>query len=394
VFGYTYQQPDGNRTVSGRGSLPQVEPLDLRVDGRPQWLVAGPIEGGSLWAVLLDSGQVQAFEVVNGEAREVTITPDRVPSGMPPLLVIEEGQSALLTGPPDLASPLTHPIRLSSGQTVFIDQEGNVVFWDGAEIRNRLAVKALPDARLLVDETDRILVLTAPTSRYGHGVLGDSLEAAAVTLIETEPEPQVALTIPIPEPSVVEGLAPIWADLTGDGSREIIVTLSNAEQGAQVVVFNEAGERVAAGPAIGQGHRWRHQLAVAPFGLQGALELVDVLTPHIGGTVEFYRPGEEALSIVARVPGYTSHVIRTRNLDMAAAGDFDGDGQVELLLPNQARTALGGIKHAAAGAEVAWTVPVDGTVSTNLAAVTLANDGVAIGVGRADGFLRLWLPEA
>ena len=99
-----------------------------------------------------------------------------------------------------------------------------------------------------------------------------------------------------------------------------------------------------------------------------------------------------AVRTVAQVPSYTSHVIRTRNLDMAVAGDFDGDGHIELLLPNQARTELGAIRRSGDGAEVAWTLPVDGLVSTNLAGVTLADGNLAVGVGRDDGTLRLWLP--
>jgi photosystem II stability/assembly factor-like uncharacterized protein len=47
------------------------------------------------------------------------------------------------------------------------------------------------------------------------------------------------------------------------GQREIIVTQSDAQQGAQVVVYSESGERLAAVPAVGRGNRWRHQLAVA-----------------------------------------------------------------------------------------------------------------------------------
>jgi hypothetical protein len=77
---------------------------------------------------------------------------------------------------------------------------------------------------------------------------------------------------------------------------------------------------------------------------------------------------------------------------MAAAGDFDGDGRVELMLPNQAMTELGGIRRTEAGAEVSWTVPVGGRMSTNLAAVSLSDGGLAIGVGREDKVLRLWLP--
>jgi hypothetical protein len=347
--------------------------------------------------VALADGRMQAFRVsTEGNVEEVAITPAQLPPAMPPLLKVEDDIPSLPIATTDAASLETHPAFLpAAGQMVSIQAGGGLLVWQDREQAEfiPLAVNALPDARILVDESERLLLLTDATTRYGHGVLGDALEAASITLVETRPTPRVVLTIPIPEPTVVEGIAPIWVDLTGDGTREIIVTLSNSAQGAQVVVFNEAGTQVAAGPAIGRGSRWRHQLAVAPFGPEGELELVDVLTPHLGGVVEFYQLEGDTLRIVAKVPGYTSHIIGTRNLDMAAASDFDGDGRVELLLPNQVRTELGAIRRTADGAEVAWTVPAGGgMVSTNLAVVSFADGHLAVGLGREDGVLRLWGP--
>ncbi len=75
---------------------------------------------------------------------------------------------------------------------------------------------------------------------------------------------------------------------------------------------------------------------------------------------------------------------------MAVAADFDGDGRIELLLPNQRRTELGAIQRTADGADVAWSLPVEGVVVTNLAAITLPDGRLAAGVGRGDGVLRLW----
>ena len=391
-FGYTHQRADGNRLVDGQGSLPEVQPIDVSLAGQPRWVAAALMGDGTVWAVVLADNRVQAFQVAGDEITEIPISPEQLRPGMPPHLKVEGEKITLLNAPVDAPSPITHPVLLAaSGRLAFIHAGGQVMIWDGTEMTS-LEVNALPDARLLVDENERLLLLTDASDRYDHGVLGDGIEAASITLIETRPSPRIALTIPIPEPTVVEGIAPIWADLTGDGQREIIVTLSNAAQGAQVVVFNEAGEQIAAGPAIGQGYRWRHQLVAAPFGPNGEVELVDVRTPHIGGVVEFYQLDGDQLRTVAQMPGYTSHVIRTRNLDMAAAGDFDGDGHIELLLPNQARTELGAIRRSGDGAEVAWTLPVDGLISTNLAGVTLADGSLAVGVGRDDGTLRLWLP--
>jgi len=137
---------------------------------------------------------------------------------------------------------------------------------------------------------------------------------------------------------------------------------------------------------------WRHQIAVGPFGPNDETELVDVLTPHIGGIVGFYQLVGDQLEVVAQVPGYASHVIGTRNLDMAVAGDVDGDGTFEVLLSNQERTKLGAIRRTADGAKVAWTIPVGGRVSTDLAVVSLSNRGLGLGLGREDGVLRVWQP--
>ena len=261
------------------------------------------------------------------------------------------------------------------------------------------------DARILSDEQGRLLILTGPSQQYDHGVLGDAIEATHITRFDHPRTGDVSALVQIPDGLVIEGIAPIWADLNDDGEREIIVTVSNAQQGAQILVFNEAGQQMAAGPAIGQGNRWRHQIAVAPFGPHGEIELVDVLTPHLGGVVEFYRWEGDELQVIAQISGYTSHVIGTRNLDMAAAGDFDGDGHVELLLPNQARTALGAIRRTAdgadtgAGAGVVWSLTLDGQMTTNLGAVTLPDGGIAIGIGQENGILlpggnslRIWSP--
>jgi len=56
-----------------------------------------------------------------------------------------------------------------------------------------------------------------------------------------------------------------------------------------MVVCSESAEHVAAGPAVGRGNRWRHEISVAPFGPNGELGLAEVIILQIGGIAEFYR---------------------------------------------------------------------------------------------------------
>ena len=76
---------------------------------------------------------------------------------------------------------------------------------------------------------------------------------------------------------------------------------------------------------------------------------------------------------------------------MALAGDMDGDGRIELLVPTQDMTELAGIRRTGSGAAVAWTVPVGGTLTTNLAAIDLGDGRFAVAAG-SDENLRVWLP--
>jgi hypothetical protein len=391
VFSFTHVRPDGNRLSFGNGSLPDYKTLDIKLSGKPIWVTAASINESSIWVAVLGDGNVQAFRIINNSYIEIEIEPDKLPPGMPPLLSLNNITTQLITE--NNGSKLTHPVMLNeTNRIAFITPDGDLIISNETS-ELRLEINALPDARLLLDDKDRILLLTGPTNRYSHGVLGDSLEASQITLVETSGTPSVILNITLEEDKVIEGISPIWADLNGDGDFEIIVTVSDSENGAQIRAYNEDGNLIAEGLAIGQGYRWRHQIAVAPFGPNGELELVDVKTPHIGGVVEFYRMIGSELKIVSSISGYTSHRIGSRNLDMAVAGDFDSDGNFELLVPNQARTKLGGIRHTENSAEEVWSLDIDGKINTNVGVTTTIDGTIIIGVGREDSVLRLWLPD-
>ncbi|WP_406656315.1 hypothetical protein V7O62_10695 [Methanolobus sp. ZRKC2] len=391
TLGYTHQQPDGNRLVEGQSDLPNASYAEVDLGETPSWIVASPMGNESIWVAVSDDGNVSAFSLMDGVLEQTNITPNRIHADSPPLLTVKGGEAFLVASGASNESLLTHPIVLTnSGKNVFIDTGNDLVFRVNEEEAARFEVEALPDARLVTDENERILLLTGATTDYGHGVLGDEIEASNITIVENTRNTAIVNVIELPSDDVAEGIAPIWADLDGDGIREIIVTLSNKDEGARLVVFNENGDILASGSAVGQGYRWRHQIAVAPFGPEGEMEIAAVLTPHIGGVVEFYELEGNRLQVVASIPGYTSHQIGSRNLDMAVAGDFDGDGNIELLLPSQDFESLGAIRHTEEGAEVVWQLSPGGKLSTNLAGVQLRDGSIAVGAGTEDGKLRVW----
>ena len=164
-YGYTHQQPDGNRLVSGRGALPETQPLNIPLDGLPHWLVAAPMAGGSVWVAVLADGRVQAFHVVGDRASTTPVTPARLSPGAPPLLEVRDDGPRLIVGPTGGPSSLTHPIVLdpSAGRLAFLEASGDLVIWERSQVA-RLAVQGLPDARLLVDQSTRLLLLTDPTA--------------------------------------------------------------------------------------------------------------------------------------------------------------------------------------------------------------------------------------
>ncbi|ERH02121.1 MAG: hypothetical protein J07HN6_01686, partial [Halonotius sp. J07HN6] len=164
-------------------------------------------------------------------------------------------------------------------------------------------------------------------------------------------------------------------------------TVADTANGARIRVYDIDGGAIATGPIYGPG--WRHQLCVAPFGPNATPELAVVRKPHVDRTVEFYRLTDGALEVVATKQGYSSHTYGSRNLDGALAGDLDGDGRPELLVPTTPRQELAVLQRTDGGVEQAFSLPLGGTLTTNVAGVALDDGRIAVGAGTATG-VRVW----
>jgi hypothetical protein len=97
----------------------------------------------------------------------------------------------------------------------------------------------------------RAVWLTRPTGRYGHGVLGDAIEAGGVAA-ELADGRRVELVLSAD--SVFEDLRPRLADTDGDGDDEILVVRSYLDRGAALAVIEAGTGLVAAAqtPPIGR----------------------------------------------------------------------------------------------------------------------------------------------
>ncbi len=392
VYGYTFNSPDGNRYVEGQGQITQSDPVDITLDGEPSWLVGvGHPEGGSVWATILIDGRARVFGLDEvGNVSTLFSQEDSATLASPLTLEIGADGGFTVHIPSNNEALGSGIICLENSRFVYITENGDLIVREQGESGElyTLAVNAMLDSRIVQNGEGLIAVLTNPTTDYAHGVLGNTVEASAITIIDTTGDtPEIYNVIDRLGMSVIEGTSPMWADINLDGEDEIIVTLANAQEGARIVAFSPEGSIIAESDPIGQGNRWRHQLAVAPF--DGEPQLVDVLTPHLGRTVEFFTFDDGKLVVTESLSGYTSHQIGSPNLDTAVAGDFNGDGIIELLLPNAGFNQLAGIVINQGNASVAYELETGAVITSNLSTAMTVN-GLAVGVGLKNNTLRIW----
>jgi thiamine phosphate synthase YjbQ (UPF0047 family) len=241
-----------------------------------------------------------------------------------------------------------------------------------------LEIDALPDSQIRQDERQRLLILSDPSNQYKHGILGDDLEASSVTIVQLSDQPAVISKFSVPVDWVIESILPIWSDWDGDGEREIVLTLSNSTKGSKLVLYDENGNVLAESSPIGKGFRWRHALAIESFGEDGQRLLVEVQTPHIGGIVGFYSWDKEKklLKTEATLPGYSTHDIGSRNMEMYALVIEEQNEQVLLILPSQSKTELTALRFVSGVINEEWHIQLGGKLSGNLELIYENDDRV------------------
>lgn len=180
----------------------------------------------------------------------------------------------------------------------------------------------------------------APTRRYDHGIMGDSIEAAALVAKDNKGNVH---RYQLDKNSVFEDLTPRLVDLDGDGKPEVITIRSFLDKGASLAVFGLVQNKLkllATTPPIGLSHRWLNVAGTGDFNKDGAIDIAIVVTPHIGGTLEIWSYKSGKLQKTASMHGFSNHFIGSRNLNLSYVADVNGDGKPDIAVPGASRRAL------------------------------------------------------
>ena len=179
-----------------------------------------------------------------------------------------------------------------------------------------------------------------PTERYGHGALGDKIEADSLYV---KTNGSKTLRVNLPRLEVFEDLTPRLADLDGDGTIEVVTIRSSIIAGAAVTIYGLDGIRLkqkATTEFIGKTNRWLNIAGIAPFLGTKYQEIAFVVTPHIGGTLYFYRYTGSKLARLSGASNVSNHVNGSSEMRLSAIADVNSDGGSDLAVPTDDRATL------------------------------------------------------
>ena len=255
--------------------------------------------------------------------------------------------------------------------------------------RPKLPAGALADGRVDKGTNDIARVwLAEPTTRYDHGILGDAIEAGALTI---ETRDGKLNTVRLKDDAVFEDLEPRLADLDGDGHDEVIVVKSYLKRGSALAVIGLRKGRyeiLAETPPLGGPHRWQNPAGIADFSGDGKPDIALVRQPHVIGELELWSYADGKLRKTASCPASPITSPARARSQMSAIADFDGDGKADLALPSLDRTHLRIVSFAPNAREIA-SVALPKKAVTNLAVVAKVSGPPPVAAGLADGTLVL-----
>lgn len=162
-----------------------------------------------------------------------------------------------------------------------------------------------------------------PTTRYGHGILGDAVEFTQLVIEAGDWAHKRRYRVSLPDDHVFEDIAPRLWDITGDGAPEVVVIETDMARGGSLAVYDETG-KIAETSHIGRSNRWLAPIGAADLDGDGRIEVAFIDRPHLAKTLRVFEWDGEGLVLDAELGGLTNHQI---GQDFISSGVRDcGDG--------------------------------------------------------------------
>tara|TARA_R110000787_G_scaffold63679_10_gene143887 strand:+ start:57488 stop:58537 length:1050 start_codon:yes stop_codon:yes gene_type:complete len=282
-----------------------------------------------------------------------------------------------------------HRVRLHAGQIVLQPA--------GPAVDLSAPPQALPDAVMVPGAHGLWAWLDQPATRYEHGVLGDAIEAGGLSVGYPDGSRK---SLTLPKDRVFEDRAPRFVDIDGDGRDEILTVTSYLDRGAALTLVDPGSAggmspRVVAEAApIGTPNRWLNPIGAGDIDDDGRIEMLAVITPHIGGTLTAYEWHGDALSIDHELNGFSNHAIGSRELGLSGMADLDtpADGIAEVIVPDQARRAMTVVRFTDTP-RIVSKINLSGRIVHRLVIYDLDGDQTPeLIFGLDDGSLVVWKP--
>ncbi len=221
-----------------------------------------------------------------------------------------------------------------------MDHDENLVFLASS-------FEQLPEAQVSISKDRSIYAQYAqPTDRYGHGILGDRIEAGQLVVLRDG----VTYTHTLDERFVFEDIRPRLSDVDSDGELEVVTVRTDVSKGAGIMIYkieDRALSEYAWVDEIGTPSRWLNIAAIYDLDGDGIVELAWVQTPHIGGILRVARISRGVLSVLSESTLYSNHAVGERNLCLSTV--TAGEDKVTLYVPTHDRSQIVGLRFTGNG---------------------------------------------
>lgn len=200
----------------------------------------------------------------------------------------------------------------------------------------------LPEKLITIGKNSTVYAQYAqPTTRYRHGILGDSIEAEQLVVVRD----RVAYTHTLSDQYVFEDIKPRLFDVDNDEELEIITIRTHVTKGAGIMIYkiiDNVLTEFAWVEEIGLANRWLNIVASYDLDNDGTIELAWIQTPHIGGILKVANIKAGKLEVLSELSGYSNHSIGERNLCLSMV--TKKENAVVFYVPTQDRHQIAGFQ--------------------------------------------------